>query len=269
MTVAHLLCSSLKDSLLTYLAEQTSAHDINGDCALTVPINTIDNRWVDIMVENRGPDFYLVHDSGKAVDELFLQGVAQSDQRSDLLKSIARRYGVSVEDGRFITGCPTGKLQHSIWAVAHCSGMAMGEILRHKPNIETEIVKTAVGDIVAEYGAERHIRVQPNVSAKGNTSNHSFDFIVDGATEVVAINVLNPGANAKARAERYGFQGFDLQQTHSSYQRLAVLANPSDWSSEARRLVDRFATRTVEFTNRKVTAPVLMKSLDSLLGRAA
>lgn len=263
------VCSSLRDSLLAYLAEQTAAHEVDGDCVLTVPMNTADNRWVDIVIESRGTDFFVVHDDGKAADELFLQGVPQSDKRGDTLKAIGRRYGVDVDEGRFLVGCTSVHLQHSIWAVAHCSGLAMGELLRHKPNIEDEAVRDAVGGIITNYGLERHIRVQRSVSVKGETAQHSFDFLADNGNRTVAINVLNPGQSSIGRAQRYGFQGLDLRETYFAYKKLAVLAHPEVWSGEAKRIVSTMANKTIEFTTQSASSLVIVESLDELLGRAA
>ena len=232
-------CSSIKESFVAYLSEQTSVHDTGGDCIITVPMNTIDNRWVDITVESSGTNFFLVHDSGKSSDELFLQGLSLSSKKEDLLKLIANRYGVEISAGRFMVGCNSDHLQHSIWAVAHCSGLAMAEMLKHKPNVEDEAVKTAVGGIIRSWGGERGARVQQSVSVKGETSNHMFDFVTANQNGSVAVNVLVPSSGAFSRAERYGFQGLDIRESYKAYKKMAILANPDVWSSEAKRIVSK------------------------------
>jgi hypothetical protein len=265
--VGLVTCNSIKDSFLAYLAEQTTAHSVDGDCIITVPMNTLDNRWVDVAVEEKTPGFFLVHDSGKAADELFLQGVAMSEKKFDIFRSIANRYAVELEDGRFLVGCKAEHLQHSIWAVAHCHSLAMGEILRHKPTIEDEQVRAAVGGIITSWGAERSVRVQRNVSAQGNTTQHVFDFIADDGRSKIAVNVLNPGQSSIGRAQRYGFQGLDLRAAHSSYKSLAVLAHPEVWSESAKGIVVKMANRVVEYVAPAATSSIY-QSLDHLRGAA-
>ena len=260
----NLTCSSLKDSLISYLAAQTVVHESGTDCVVTVPMNTIDNRWLDITIEERGPNFFLVHDGGKSADELFLQGVLVSDKKTDVMKSIAERYGVEVSDGRFMAPCKGELLQHSIWAVAHCSGLAMADLLRHKPNVEEEAVRAAVGGIVTAWGLENHARIQRSLSVRGETGQHTFDFIAAKGNKTVAVNVLNPGSSSLARAQRYGFQGFDTRNAYKSYEKMAVLANPRIWSDEAKRIVNQFASKTVEFATPYASSGLIVESLDAL-----
>jgi hypothetical protein len=261
-------CNSIRDSLLAYLGKQISVHTVDSDCIITVPMNTLDNRWVDVTVEEKSPGFFLVHDSGKASDELFLQGVSISDKKSDIFRTIANRYAVDLDDGRFLVGCKADHLQHSIWAIAHCSSLAMGELLRHKPSVEDEAVRAAVGNIITSWGSERNVRVQKNVSALGQTAQHVFDFIADDGNSKIAVNVLNPGQSSIGRAQRYGFQGLDLRDSHTSFRNLAVLAHPEVWSESAKSIVGKMANRTVEYS--APLAPVMIyQSLDELRGKAA
>jgi hypothetical protein len=182
---------------------------------------------------------------------------------------IANKYAVDLDDdGRFLVGCKADHLQHSIWAVAHCSSLVMSELLRHKPSIEDEAVRSAVGGIITSWGSDRRVRVQKNVSAQGETAQHSFDFIADDGTSKIAVNVLNPGQSSIGRAQRYGFQGLDLRNSHSSFRNLAVLAHPEVWSPAAKSLVTKMANRTIEYSA-PVASVVLYESLDALRELAA
>lgn len=240
-------CSSIKDSFLAHLGNLTDVHDSGGECVVTVPFNTVDNRWVDVIVMERGNDFFLVHDDGRSADELFLQGMSMTDGRISVLQSIAGRYGVNIDDGKFVVGCKRELLNHSIWTVAHCSALATAELLRHRTSATDEAAKTAVGQILTTWGATQGVRIQRSVPAKGYIAQHNFDFVAEGAN-VVAINVLNPSSGALARAERYGYQELDIRETYAgTWKKLAVLANPGQWSTEAKRIVSDLASKTVEF----------------------
>jgi len=260
------VCFSIRESFLTYLSEYTVAHDSDGDCVLTVPINTIDNRWVDVTVEDLGNGVYRVHDAGKASDELFLQGVPLSDKKFDVMQLIANRYAVHVDNGSFMLECKAEDIQHSISAVAHSSAMAMTELIRHRPSQEDETVKSEVGKIIYEWGTQHKYRVVRDLEVAGDTTDHKFDFLVADELHHVAVNVLNPGQNSLARAQRYGFQGFDLAHNYATYKNLAVLANPQVWSQNARGIVTKIASRTIDFS---ATAPEeIFGSMDALVNEA-
>jgi hypothetical protein len=262
-------CSSLKDALVTYLSENTEVASSGNDCIITVPMNTLDNRWVDVVVEPRGSDYFHVHDSGKSADELFLQGVSPSEGRTAILQAIASRYAVHLDNGRFLVGCGRDHLQHSIWTIAQCSSLAMAEILRHHPSAEEESVKSAVGRIVTDWGKQRDYSVRSDVQEKGKIGQHTFDFVTSDSGVTVAINILNPTSGALARAERYGYQSLDLKDTAAGqWKKLAVIANPAAWSAEARRIVGSLAAGVIEFNTPSQSRSSVIDSLDELLKAA-
>lgn len=260
------VCFSIRDSFLAYLSEHTIAHDSDGDCVLTVPINTIDNRWVDVTVEDLANGAYRVHDGGKASDELFLQGVPLSDKKFDVMQLIANKYAVHVDNGRFMIECRADEIQHSISAVAHSSAMAMTELIRHRPSQEDETVKSEVGRIVYDWGLQHKYRVVSDLEVSGDTTQHKLDFLAADESHHVAVNILNPGQNSLARAQRYGFQGFDLKHNYATYKNLVVLAHPQLWSQNARGIVDRIANRTVDFSG--TAAEEIFGSMNALINDA-
>jgi hypothetical protein len=260
-------CLSIKDALLAYLSEFTQIVNDGDDCIMTVPINTLDDRWVDVTVVEKSKDYFVVHDSGKSVDELFLQGLSLSDTRIAILHDIAARYGVNfVDDYQFVAHCPRSLLQHSIWAVAQCSNLAMSEILRHKASVQDESATEAVGQIIDEWSKDNGVSLRSNVPAKGKIAQHSFDFVANGEHSVVAINVLNPTSGALARAQRYGYQALDLAGTSTdSWKKLAVLAKPDLWSPEPKRIVTELATQSIEFWHPNNSRAAIVNSLKRLL----
>lgn len=260
-------CHSIKDALIAYLGEFTDVVQDGEQCIVTVPIMTLDNRWVDITVEEKAPDSFLVHDAGKAVDELFLQGLPLSDSRLSVLHDIAFRHGIDlVDDAAFVAHCRRERLQQSIWTVAQCSSIAMGEILRHRAAVEEESFAGAVGQIVSSWGKEKGVSISSSIRAKGRTSQHTFDFVASRENLTVAINVLNPSSGPLAKAKGYGYQVLDLGGTsYDDWKKVAVLSKPDIWTPAARRIVSSMATRVVEFYGGDIGRRGVINSLEELL----
>lgn len=259
-------CSSIKENLLTYLSDMTEVVSSGKECIVTVPFQTYDERWVDVAVEDKGNDFFVVHDGGKSADELFLQGVPATETRSKVFQSIASRFGVQCENGRFMVGCKRDLLQHSIWTVANCSSLAMSELLRHKVALDEEPVKSAVGSIITSWGTDKGVRVDPGVKTYGKLSLHTFDFVARDLRSTVAINILNPTSGAWGRAERYGYQYFDTRGTsYAAWKRIAVIANRKIWSDEALNLVSKCSDRMVDFVNASGSRDFIVGAVEEMI----
>jgi len=260
-------CLSIKDLLLGYLSEFTTVTQDGDECIITVPLNTLDNRWVDVVIVEKSKDYFLVHDAGKSADELFLQGMTRSEGRLAILKKIAARNGVDlVSDAVFTAHCPKDLLQHSIWAVAQSSSLAMTEILRHKSNGEEDSSNHAVGQIIREWSGEHSVRFEKGPEVRGKIAQHSFDFMASDARSVVAINVLNPASAPLSRAERYGYQALDLVGSSAdSWKKMVVLAKPEVWTPEAKRIVKELADNTVEFWSLDASKSNIIASLRGLM----
>lgn len=87
-------CDLIKQALSEYLTDRIDVQQVRDMCVATIPFTTFDNRWIDIFIEPRQTDFFLIHDGGKAVNELILQGikVTESTGRYHLRKCKARRH---------------------------------------------------------------------------------------------------------------------------------------------------------------------------------
>ena len=244
-----LVCSSVKERMIEYLRSMTDASQIDEDCVITLPISTFDQRWVDVSIRQRSEGYFIVDDSGKAWDELFTQGVAMTDITLAKFSKIANKFGIDFEKGRFRTGCHLELLQHSIWTIGQCSALAMSELIDHRPSVEKDF-KKAVGSIITDWSLEAGFRVHPDKIAVGETIEHTFDFVAMGSRNVIAVNLLAPGSGGKGRAERYGFQEFDLRDTPAGkWKKMAILSRPEEWSFDARALVQRFAQKVVDYHN--------------------
>jgi len=258
------VCSSVKELMAEYLRSMTDVCQVDDECIVTLPINTFDQRWVDISVQQRSPGYFIVDDSGKAWDELFSQGVAMTEVVSSKFSIIANRFGVEFVKGRFRVGCTPELLQHSIWTIGQCSSLAMSELISHRPSIEKDM-KKAVGGIITDWGIGSGFRVRSDQIVTGRVSEHTFDYVAMDQGNVIAVNILAPGSGGLGRAQRYGYQAFDLENTpEGRWKKMAILSRPEDWSNEARRLVERFARKVVDFHNPQNDREPISASLDEL-----
>ena len=259
-----LVCSSVKELMVDYLRSMTDVSQDEGDCIVTLPISTFDQRWVEVSVQQRSPGHFIVDDTGKAWDELFSQGVAMTDVISAKFSGIANRFGVDFAKGRFRVGCGFELLQHSIWSIGQCSALAMSELISHRPSVEKDL-KKAVGGIITDWSIGAGFRVQTDKVAAGRTTDHTFDYVAIDTSNVIAVNILAPGSGWLARAQRYGFQSLDLETTREGrWKKLAILSRPDDWSYDARALVKKFAQSVVDFHNPQSDRDTVQLSLEEL-----
>ncbi len=262
----QLACSSVKESMIDYLRTFTDASRVADDsCVLTLPISTFDQRWVEVSILERSPGYFVVDDSGRAWDELYVQGVSMTDTVDSKFASIALKFGVQFEKGRFKAGCQIDELQQSIWAIGQCSALAMGGLIDHVPSIDKEL-KKSVGAIIRDWSVEFGFRVKPDEVVSGKNSKHKFDFVAESFSKEIAVNLLTPtSGGALGRAERYAYQTLDLDGTpYSQWKQVAVLSRPRDWSYDARALLKKFAGKLVDFHNPQNDRESLYRALDEL-----
>src|ERR1700730_3245865 len=95
-------CSSLRDALLASIASEVEVTTVEKGCIVTLPLKTVDDRYVDVFVDPvLRSQFTYVHDGGKSTAELHAQGVHATETQESILKGIARSYGAHFQDGRF------------------------------------------------------------------------------------------------------------------------------------------------------------------------
>ena len=140
-------CSSLRDSLLALFANELEVTAFEAGCIITLPLKTVDDRYIDVFVEPvKDSLFTYVHDGGKSTAELFAQGVHLTDKQTSVLKGVAQRYGAVFQDGRFQIACPSpAVVQSAILAVGQCAVLSMVEIVSHEAVVEDELLSVRVG----------------------------------------------------------------------------------------------------------------------------
>ena len=142
--MAQTVCHSLKSSLVAFLNDQTEVFAADNYCVVTLPLKTLDGRFIDIYVESNFNDVVRVHDGGKTTSELFSQGIHIGDETKALFKSLAARYGATFENGAFSIACwpHQGRwrqdTQAAILGIAQCATLAMFDLLRHVPVVEDQ-----------------------------------------------------------------------------------------------------------------------------------
>ena len=133
-------CLTIKQALTQHLVEQIDVSQVRDMCVATLPLHTIDQRWVDVFIEPRATDFYLIHDGGKAVNELILQGMKITPAVEKDFEVLAGRFGISFSEEMFNAGAKMNRLAEMVNAVGMCSALAMTELLESVPAIEDNLL---------------------------------------------------------------------------------------------------------------------------------
>src|SRR4029078_5025267 len=132
-------CSSARDALVAFFSSFTEVTAVDGRCVITLPLRTVDDRYLDVYLDEKLADYVIVHDGGNSMSELFVQGIHVTDSQAAQFKAIARRFGATFNAGIFQIACAPGEsIERAIFAVAQCASLAMFEVINHQPNIEDE-----------------------------------------------------------------------------------------------------------------------------------
>lgn len=261
-------CNSIEQAVSDHLSAHISAHQLHGACVITIPFMTLDKRWVDVFIEPRHVDFFLIHDGGKAVNELILQGIKITPSIEKDFASLANRFGVTYGDEMFQTGAKIAHLPVNACAVGMCSALAMMPLLEHEPMTEEQTLESRIGTALRRWGRNR-AKIQENEHLQGKVKQHVFDFVIHPQRkQPVTVSVLNPTtAGSLSAAERFGFKAQDLTETrYGKWKRIAVEAKAETWSRDARKIVETFAHEVIEIqTGDEGNLSVVGNALDRLI----
>jgi hypothetical protein len=260
-------CSTIKQALTQYLIDQMGVSQVRDMCVATLPIHTVDQRWVDVFIEPRATDFYFVHDAGKAVNELILQGMKVTPSVEREFALLASRFGIVYSDEMFQTGAKIDRLAETVNAVGMCSALAMVQLLETQRASDDDALEGQIRTALKRWGKGK-ARVQEQVKVTGEVKQHTFDFVVTPRRgPSIALSVLNPTAGPLSAAERFGFKAQDIQHTEfGKWKRIAVQAKAEVWSQEARKIVERFADLVIEV---HTGSPAVQDDLTDALERIA
>ena len=244
-------CHSIKESLIDHLREGIGVASFENHCVITLPIKTLDDRYVDITIERKLSDYFLVHDAGKSLSELFVQGVSLTDATRKHLEGIARANGVELSKDMFVIGCTHGNLERSILAVSQCAIAAMLELISHQPVVEEEPISSKISRSLKKWQPQFNKTIERGVHVAGRRFPHSFDFVSfpsdAPAHKTTAIRVLTTAYKAYVQAERYAFLVLDIENTpFDAWSRLAVISRAETWPIKYRKMVATLSQRTLE-----------------------
>lgn len=246
-----LSCSDIRDSLISYLRREVEIATFKDACIVTLPLKTADERFVDVTVERKLPDYFLVHDAGKSISELFTQGISLTEAIRKNLQSIAKINGAELIRDVFTVGCRADKLQDAILGIGLCSTMAMLELIGHKPEIEEEPLSSRVAKTLNAWRPPYIVGIDRGVIVRGHRYPHRLDFVAvassDNGHPTSAIKLLPPTYSGQVQAERYAYLVLDLEQTaYESWKRVAVLTKAETWPIKALHMVRELSHATLE-----------------------
>lgn len=250
-------CQSIKAALTDHLVESVEVHSVREMCIATLPMRTVDSRWVDVFIEPRAKDFYLISDGGKAVNELIMQGIKVTESVHREFGLIARAMGVSYRDEVFEMGTKFENLARAAHAVGMCSAIATHRLVEHVVSEEEVSLHEQFNGILRKW-ARRRASVTENVKIEGGLRQHTFDFLVSPRKGLpIAVSILNPTGGPLAAAERFGFRARDIADstTANKWPLLAVETRSETWTPDATRIVSRFAASVIPVPTGALVSP--------------
>src|SRR6185437_693760 len=244
-------CSAIKESLLAYFGQQTGVLSFDRNCVITLPLRTLDDRNISVFIDRKLEDYFVVHDGGKNLGELFVQGIKITETKKKQLEAMAKRFGVSISpEGIFTRGCKLGQLEDSILSITQCASLCMMEVLSHHAVIEEEPLETKVSRSLNKWKPDYVREIGRRVAIQGTQSTHSFDFVSFSSDEekhkTVAVEILSPTYSARLQADRYGFLVLDIKNSHfDRWARLAVVQKVEMWPRDSMRLIQKLSNEVI------------------------
>ena len=244
-------CRSFREALLGYLGHELEVNAFENQYVVTLPLKTLDDRFLHVYIEEHPPDYLVVHDGGRTTTELFVQGIHLNNTKEELFKEIARRYGANYGDGSFMVGCKQSEAQDAILAIAQCASLAMHEVLTHKPDFAEERPSLIVKRTLNSWKPD-HIELRHRLPVHGHTpgAKHTFDSVAFSKLaeeRAVAVQALAFGYGPQVQADRYGFLVLDIRGTvYDEWQRLAVVSKAEQWPPNVLEQVRSLSAKTLE-----------------------
>lgn len=243
--------SDVKDLVARYLIENLRSSASSGQGSIiTLPLKTIDDRWVSVIVEEKQRGYFLIHDGGKTDSELFCQGVTMSDVVEASNAGIAKKYGVSVEGSILQKACKTEDLAEGILAVAEASAAISVQLVSRLVELEAQEVEARVSETLSLWG-EKDFEIKHEWEVKGKYSSHVLDFVAlakkTSMRRTASVDIL-PRTSPLRRAKEYGFMLLDIRSEpeYREWASLAVIVGAGDWSKPALKIVKEIASGTME-----------------------
>ena len=244
-------CSVIRKSIERYLRDEIRVSRMRDYCVLTMPIKTLDGRWVSVSVEQKLGDTFLVHDSGKTDSELFSQGMTLTDTDAQTRAIIAASYGVHLGERMIQRTCTAHDLAEAIFAVAQSAAMLTVQLIWPTVEVEVEHMRNEVSEALALWKPE-DVRIARDVDIVGEKFTHRLSFVSYASAAShrnAGVEILSPNRPLD-KAYRYGYTWLDMEKKSDEYKswgRVVVIPRVEAWTGPAIEMIRRIATDTVEF----------------------
>ena len=190
-----------QQALSEYLLANVDVQQVRDMCVATIPFTTVDNRWIDIFIESRQADYFLIHDGGKAVNELILQGVKITPMVEKDLGIIAQRMGVAYSDEMFQDGGKIGQIAEKAYAIGMSSALAMAQLLERVDIAAEDPLEGQIGTLLRKWGGTK-AQIKRGVKVQGGLKQHSFDFVVSPRKEGAIYRVVDSESDGRRSLRR-------------------------------------------------------------------
>ena len=204
--------------------------DHDGRCVVSLPIETLDGRFVDVYIEFKAGGHVEVHDGGRS-RSCTRKGSSDEPKRRHTFYEVADRLGTHIDREDTIRKMVhVSKMCEAILAVAQCASVAMHEVLYHKPAVQKMPVANMVRRTLTKWKTP-DFDVHQKVPLKGASTRatHAFDYVAVStldAASCVAVQVLSTTYSPQVQTRVYGFrprhQGYSVRQ-------LATVTNAALW----------------------------------------
>ena len=254
-------CQSIKESVLAHLTGCTSVERSGDLCIITLPVQTVDDRLVDVFVEMRNQDFYLVHDAGKAANELILRGLNITASMHRHYAQLSQRMGVQWADEMFQSGCKSSAIAATAMAVAQCSSIATMDLMSLNNEPEEEGYRQQFGSALRTWSRSR-ASVKSQIPVKGEWRQHTFDFVAYPKHGMpIAINVISPAGSAIGAADRAAFRYKDLAgTTYDTWKKVLVQTHAETWSKASSELLGKCSSLVIPINTGEHPTPTMIEN---------
>lgn len=192
---------------------------------VTLPFTGLFNDNIEIYAKREG-DNIILSDDGDTISHLQDAGlILKSPKRKNMLYSIARNYGISVNDNGELTKTirkdqfPQGKLD-ILQAIMEVSDLK---------NITTHNVSSLFKEDVRLYLREKKINAIPQMMLRGKSNiNFTFDFMISTLNSECLIDAINNLDKARLAQFLFGVDEVKSDREKATEKKLSALTIVND-----------------------------------------
>lgn len=262
--MSSLTSTSIREELTRHFDRVVAVETEGEYFRVTLPGTTFDGHLVNVYLRRLLGGNWEVQDASTAAADLFAHGIHIHARQREKMRRIAEQLEVTLdENDGFRAICREEELAFYVWRVRDAAALASSLMLEHRLARERTELRQYIRQTLRAM-TDRGLQVRERAAVPGRLAEHRVDFEVrPGADSLTAaVQVLSPSGGPRLRAEAYAFMVGDLAE---QYRHIAVLGEPGQWTSKAKQLVRRVATRVVEAELPEPAAADLREALVELL----